>query len=254
MIGWLIFFLVLISFFFFLTRRGRKRLQASLAELASRVAQVEELLLEICAVLEEKEPFPELPEETEEPLSEDESDVIAPQSIVHPEVDPNPAAREERPPRQESPGANEQGEIRELLIGEGRLSHQKRPERETNERTGGNLSEQPKQKPGVQSKPKLAAHPREAVQAKRPEQTAARERDVVSQNEKGNTAQPQVESASRGRESNKERLAKIDPAALPERSRKIIELLQKGLSVKEIARSTGMGQGEVQLIIDLYLQ
>src|SRR5690554_2062389 len=39
---------------------------------------------------------------------------------------------------------------------------------------------------------------------------------------------------------------------VPERHREILGLFQQGISVKNIARQTGMGQGEVQLIVDLY--
>lgn len=229
MIGWSGLLLVIIlSFIFILNRRGRKGLQASLGELSSRVAQVEELLLEICAVLEEKERiFEPLPAEAEEALPEDESNVLSPQLLPHTEVEVSPPAGERKPAREE------------------------RPEPETKGKTGKNLSEQPKQKP--QEKPGDQA--REKAVEKRPGQTgtAAGEKNEVGLVENVKPSQ-QATSSSRGKEINRARLEKIDPTKLPERSRKIFELLQQGLSVKEIARSTGMGQGEVQLIIDLYLQ
>mgnify|MGYP001217040404 CR=1 FL=1 len=253
MIGWSGLLLVIIlSFIFILNRRGRKGLQASLGELSSRVAQVEELLLEICAVLEEKERiFEPLPAEAEEALPEDESNVLSPQLLPHTEVEVSPPAGERKPAREERPEPGVEDEIRELLIGEKKAPHQKRPEPETKGKTGKNLSEQPKQKP--QEKPGDQA--REKAVEKRPGQTgtAAGEKNEVGLVENVKPSQ-QATSSSRGKEINRARLEKIDPTKLPERSRKIFELLQQGLSVKEIARSTGMGQGEVQLIIDLYLQ
>ncbi|HBR29332.1 MAG TPA: hypothetical protein DD789_07820 [Firmicutes bacterium] len=46
----------------------------------------------------------------------------------------------------------------------------------------------------------------------------------------------------------------VNPQKLPEWHQQIIELYEKGLSVQEIARQIEKGQGEVQLVVDLYLQ
>ncbi|NLW56908.1 MAG: hypothetical protein GX050_09925 [Firmicutes bacterium] len=247
MFGWFVLLLlVFIFFFFFLSRRGRKRLQVRLAELSSRVAQVEELLLEICAVLEEKEPIPELlPAETEEALFEEERDVISSREVRDPKLSVEALPEEEREVLSSPSLARTDVNS---VDSERRPPHQARLEAETREKTGEHPREKPKKEPSDQS--------REKAPEKQPEQkvTATHGKGASSQKANNTTAQPQAASSPRGREINQERLNKIDPSTLPERSKRIIELLQQGLSVKEIARTTGMGQGEVQLIIDLYLQ
>lgn len=201
MIGWSVLLAVLMSFFLFLFWRGRKRIQAVLAELSSRVALVEELLLEIYSVIEKKELFPELisPAETAGSLTEEEEDG-SPVSL--PLIETNPADGER------------------MMTGR----EKREPEKEIMEKTQ--------------------------------EQKVIIELENGELNKKAHseTAQPKTTTPPLGREIKKERLDKIDTSALPERSKTIIELLQKGFSVKEIARTSGIGQGEVQLIIDLYLQ
>ncbi|HBK68351.1 MAG TPA: hypothetical protein DDZ91_06900 [Firmicutes bacterium] len=187
MFGW---YLVVVVISLFLFWRGKKRFSMMLSELSSRVAQVEELLLEVCSVLEEKEPLPEivLPSESTQQVEEEEDNSFEP--------------------------------LRRAEI---------------------NLADDGKNVIGS-----------ETIE---PEVISAKETQEKNTSfEKPETSDSTITTFLHENQIKKNRFETIDLSSLPERNQMIIELFQKGLSVKEIARKSGMGQGEVQLIIDLYTQ
>ena len=70
---------------------------------------------------------------------------------------------------------------------------------------------------------------------------------------KADTAPP-TQSKSGTRDPKGKKGGKVDQQKLSEWNQQIIELYEKGHSVQEIARQIEKGQGEVQLVVDLYLQ
>lgn len=169
MFGWHIFFLLALLVLGYWERKkyGRK-----LSELDSRLTQVEELLLEVCALVEEGNT-------TREPSS--------------------PAASEER-----------KGEDR-------------------GEASRGSAGQTPPSSVPTQEIKPVAP----------PEQppSPASQSGLAAQTKKGE---------------KKGRKPKVAREKLPEWNQQIIELWQQGVPVPEIARQTGKGQGEVQLIVELY--
>ncbi|NLY91251.1 MAG: hypothetical protein GX081_06540 [Firmicutes bacterium] len=167
--GWYIFILLVLLVFGFWERKkyGRK-----LSELTSRLTQVEELLLEVCALVEEGQT-------ANEPSS--------------------PAAFEEK--------KGEEG--------------------------------------GEANRETIAQAPPSSAPAQEKKRVAPPEQPPSPPPQTGLTELP-------NKDGKKDKKLKIIRENLPEWNQQIIELWQQGLPVPEIARQTGKGQGEVQLIVELY--
>ncbi len=86
------------------------------------------------------------------------------------------------------------------------------------------------------------------------------EKEAGREGETEREAEPAVETGNdrsgpgpgRGKGKTGEKKKITETVQVPERHRDVLNLFEQGLSVKDIARRTGMGQGEVQLIVDLY--
>jgi FtsZ-interacting cell division protein ZipA len=167
--GWyLILMLVLVVLVFWERKSSGRRL----SELEARLRQVEELLLEICALMEEEETTIESPASAQQETENSKA-----------------PGRENPQPVGQTPPPIASGPVEVAVTASG----------------------QP-QSPSVQPKPKTP--PKKEVK--------------------------------------KESKHKVKREKLPQWNQQIIQLWQQGLPVPEIARQTGKGQGEVQLIIDLY--
>lgn len=201
------FFCIAILLFWNLWERIKNRRR--LASLNSRIRQLEELLLEVCAVLEESR-------NSEEPAASRAGQLV-------------PA---------EEPAA---------LAGLKAVEITEEPPEEP-------------EKPEETGKPEEAGEPEERVTPLPP--AGGREhRD--HQAAKGTTAgERQAGEEENEREEEEGPAAIADraggeesvPPELPaaDRRRQVLELFHQGIPVKTIARRFGMGQGEAQLIIDLY--
>ena len=170
--GWCVLFMLVIIG---LGRRALKKYALMLSELDSRLAQVEELLLEVCTLVEE--------ESGEETLF----------SVV--EAEQFPVAEEGEIPTEKAP-------LPEIWIQEA--------------------------EPLKADSTPLA-------------QTKSEEPVVFSTDQSAK----QIKGKNEGT---------VKQQKLPEWKQQIIELHEKGLSVQAIARQIGKGQGEVQLVVDLYAQ
>ncbi|NLC53986.1 MAG: hypothetical protein GX770_08485 [Firmicutes bacterium] len=208
MVGWCFLFMLVIIV---LGWRERKKNFRNYSELNSRLAQAEELLLEVCALVEER--------------------------VVQEELPPLPDEPEELEIQQEL-------ETRQEPVG------QEEP-----------LKPQAPVEPEVPGKPEAVkteeAH-NQAGEAQKPPPTAVDQKEQpLLAGEQGEQPKPPVSSAKtpakQGSKHTKGKKAKrAKEQKLPPWNQQIIELWQKGLSVQEIARQIEKGQGEVQLIIDLY--
>jgi len=172
LLGWHIFFLLV---WLFLSFWERKKYRRKLSELNSRLTQVEELLLEVCALVEEGK-----------------------------------TANEPSSPTLEEKKGEDRGEVR----------------RES-----------------------TAQAPPFGVPAQEIKPVTPQEQPPLPSPQPGLAAQP-----NRRDRNKKARKPKVTPDKLPEWNQQIIELWQQGLPVPEIARQTGKGQGEVQLIVELYCE
>lgn len=180
MLGWCIFFLLLVLV---LVYRERKKNARKFDELDSRLSQVEELVLELCALVEERETAGE----------------PSPSAALEEKKEGNAHGRKEE----------ERKEVSQEAAGQTR----------------------PYSVPAPETKPVQPVAPPPSLSSPPSSPEAA--------------AQPE-------RGEKKGRKPKVIPEQLPEWHQQIIELWQQGLAIPEIARQTGKGQGEVQLIVDLY--
>jgi len=194
MLGWFfLFMLVVIG----LGWRERKKNARIFSELSSRLAQVEELLLEVCALVEEKLALEELP-----PLPEEMEETSAP----HEREEAEEAARPEEPTERQ---------LAESVV--------------------------------VEGTPEATNEPPQTVDVQREEPQLPQEQEPQRP---APQTQPPAREGSKPTKGKKAGTAKRPK--LPPWNEKIIELWQQGVSVPEIARQVEKGQGEVQLIIDLY--
>lgn len=175
MSGWHIFILLLLLILWY---GERKKVTRRISEVEFRLAHVEELLLEVCALVEEGESGSE----------------PAPSAVLE-----NKKEEDRKEAKEESPAPIKPSPVATVSSPE-------------------NKAAGPSEKPPVLSSPS----------------------GTVAQ-----VAQPE-------REEKKGRKPKVPLGKLPEWHQQIIELWQQGLPIPEIARQTGKGQGEVQLILDLY--
>jgi outer membrane biosynthesis protein TonB len=199
MVGWCFLLMLVIIV---LGWRERKKNTRKFSEINTRLAQVEELLLEVCALVEEnviQEDLSPLPNELGEPV-ELEEPIITPEPVV--------------PEKLEKPEMVEK--------------------RESSNRKG--KTDKPPQSAAVQKEKAVSTR----EQLEQPEQA-------------GPPASPPKMPAKQGSKQTKGKKVKTAKGQkLSPLNQQIIELWQKGLSVQEIARQIEKGQGEVQLIIDLY--
>ena len=191
------FFFFCIAFLLFLNLWARIKNRRRLAKVNSRIRQLEELLLEVCAILEENR-------EKEEPAA----------SRV------------------------------------ARLAAAKEPE---------DLVEQVEQaKPDEPEKPQEAGEPEEGITSLSPaagkedrDRPAGKKAAVGEEPAKGEERDKEEGPASAGGGSGGEKPIPPEQQAA-DRRRQVLDLYHQGMPVKAIARRIGMGQGEAQLIIDLY--
>lgn len=229
MFGWYLGCFLVVLFIFW---RTKKKYFTILSELSSRISLVEELLLEICAVLEEQEPLSKVSLEMTETIVEEESSEPSREPLVF----SPPQDLEEKQPNEKLPTNPEQI-----------MPNSSKPVKE------------------VQKPDKLETKKKESIPEKAQKVTSSNSKENKTHaeqktpEEEGNTNLKQETPKRKSKVNNKQETLKkeienIEMLATPERHQTIIELYQKGLTVKEIARQSGMGQGEVQLIIDLYVQ
>ncbi|HHU82657.1 MAG TPA: hypothetical protein GXZ26_06605 [Firmicutes bacterium] len=192
------FFCIAILLFWILWERIRNRLR--LTGLNSRIRQLEELLLEVCAVLEEslKKEEPETSFAAQlEPAMKESGEPEKPEELEEPEKLEAPEELEE--------------------------------------------SEKP-----VSPLPLVGKKDYWDPQAKTV--AMAEEQPTAEQEGERGTGEgkPAIHGQTGGEESGQPELQAAD------RRRQVLELFHQGIPVKTIARKIGMGQGEAQLIIDLY--
>ncbi len=177
MFGWCLLFMLVIIV---LGRRAWKKYALKLAELNSRLSQVEELLLEVCSLVEEE----------------------SGEEMLLPVVEIAQLPAEEEGGDQTEDGANQTIELPLPQIRAAEL-----PKADSEQ-----LAQAELLPPAALPSDQGPKHPK---------------------GKKGGS---------------------VNPQKLPEWHQQIIELYEKGLSVQEIARQIEKGQGEVQLVVDLYLQ
>ena len=196
MVGWCFLFMLVIIV---LGWRERKKNLRKFSEINFRLAQVEELLLEVCALVEERLVQEELP-----PLLDE----------------PQESGTRQEPVEQEEP-------VKPQVV-------------------------EPEKPEGV----KTREVGNKAGKTKQPTQTAAAQREeqpVLSEEQpEPPVSQPRMPAKQGSKQTKGKKAKKAKGQKLPPWNQQIIELWQKGLSVQEIARQIEKGQGEVQLIIDLY--
>lgn len=220
MVGWCFFFLLVIIV---LGWRERKRNWRRFSEITSRLAQVEELLLEVCSLVEERlikeelSPLPHEPEKTEKP--EEPEVTEEPEEKAQPEKPQGPAELGR-------PDGVERREVSHLPEGTKQPSPTAMGKRETSV-----LNREQPEEPG---------QPEQPEQPERPEQA------------KSPVSQPKPQTQAESKQTMGRKVKAPKGQNLPAWNQQIIELWQKGLSVQEIARQLEKGQGEVQLIVDLY--
>ncbi|NLM37178.1 MAG: hypothetical protein GX202_03510 [Firmicutes bacterium] len=198
--------------------RERKRNIRKFSEITSRLAQVEELLLEVCSLVEERllqEELSPLPNEPEEP--------VKPQRLLVETEELAEAAAPEEPPRPAEPGSTDRVARRVVS---------KQPE-ETNQ-------------------PRATAAGKKESPVPTREQTGRSARTERPAQAKSNVAQPKLPAQEESRPAVSRKVKNIKGQKLSPGNQKIIELWRKGLSIQDIARQLEKGQGEVQLIVDLY--
>lgn len=211
MVGWCFLLMLVIIV---LGWRERKKNTRKFSEINTRLAQVEELLLEVCALVEEnviQEDLSPLPNELGEPVElEDRGETPEPVELEEPIITPEPVVAE----KLEKPEMVEK--------------------RESSNRKG--KTDKPPQSAAVQKEKAVSTR----EQLEQPEQA-------------GPPASPPKMPAKQGSKQTKGKKVKTAKGQkLSPLNQQIIELWQKGLSVQEIARQIEKGQGEVQLIIELY--
>ncbi len=228
MFGWYLGSFLIILFIFW---RTKKKYFTILSNLSSRISQVEELLLEICAVLETQNPLDEVSSETTESIVKEESK-SSEASILF-----TPQNLEEKLPAR----ANNVTDAKPIM------NNSLKQKKET-EKTGNFFKLKKEQQKIDKPEPdQQESSPQKALTVKTinsKETTAHIEQEMPERESKVTIGQGTVKKAREN----------MELLNVPERHQTIIRLFQKGLSVKEIARQSGMGQGEVQLIIDLYVQ
>lgn len=204
MVGWGFLFLLVVII---LGWRERRRNYRKFSELNTRLAQVEELLLEVCALVEEKIVPGELPPLQPEPA--------VPEKPAE-KTEPDQPGRRKEP---EKPNADEVGAPGTTAL-------------------------------RVVSKPVEETAPPSPTVASRKEQPGLTGEQPAPPEQPDS---PPKMPAKKGRKPATDKKTKtVNVQKLPPWNQQIIELWQKGLSVQEIARQIGKGQGEVQLILDLY--
>ncbi len=193
------FFFFCIAILLFCNLWERMKNRRRLAGLNSRIRQLEELLLEVCAVLEENREKEEAEGSGTARLEPAGQEPGEPESLGKPEELGEP----EKPGEPESIGApGEFGEPEEIV----QYAAPKEPEEPV----------------ALVSLPPFAAE----------ERPTAEEEYIYGWTGGEDPAPPEQQAA--------------------DRRHQVLELFHQGIPVKTIARRIGMGQGEAQLIIDLY--
>lgn len=147
------------------------------------------------------------------------------------------------------------GHIEELLL-EICAYLEREAKKETAERERGNnldtgrmvktlLFEQPVKK--EQKQPVLSPPVQERNEIVQKEATNGKSEPTVDTGKDRSVRRP---AGEKGKTGEKKKI--VETVQVPRRHRDVLNLFQQGVSVKDIARQTGMGQGEVQLIVDLY--
>lgn len=205
--------------------RERRRTNAGLAELRARMLQVEELLIEVCFFLEE-------PVESRMDSGEIQSSHVLREIIEEEEgISSEPLERLEVKPEVEPGSVAEQ-----------------KPESKL---APPNLMEI-KDAKELESKPKVVS-----IKGPEPVRGEVENADVSPSQNRVFLDNEEKNVRFRGVEQSEGwNKAQTPPLEIPfgkhKRNQRIVSLFQQGMSVKEIAMKTGMGQGEVQLIVDLY--
>lgn len=283
-------FAVVMFFFYFLWEK--RRLNKRLKETTTRLEQVEELLLEVCGIVEPLEEAAALisrekkeqgkPTDSPVDSKEDSAREPAKQPVIVEAGD----KQQEPVPRTKAQDVRGGSFLFEQRTTEAPQSETKSVER-THAETGGRIepgtveekkSSQPKAAVGETPKgAKTAASGKNKGSSKSSPGSTSRKRKPAPKRYAGTIQQEKAGSPQRVEEAvqqrktaeNRERAQKqpldakrdtsggsvsatesISPGV--DKRQMIIDLSNEGAPIKEIARQVGMGQGEVQLIIDLY--
>lgn len=221
--NWFINYALLFLVFIGLLRE-RRRTNVSLAELRARMLQVEELLIEVCFFLEESAKS-----------RMDSSEIQSSQVLSEIE-------EEERISPELMEGSEAGSEVESGTAPERRLEPRLAP------------PELPEMEEEIKLEPKPKAVP---IEARQPVGGEVESADASPPPSRSFSDNDEKDERSGGVEPSGGRNRAQTPPLNPpfgkhKRNQRIVDLFQQGMSVKEIAMRTGMGQGEVQLIIDLY--
>ncbi|HEY8344371.1 MAG TPA: hypothetical protein VIL66_04165 [Bacillota bacterium] len=283
-------FAVVMFFFYFLWEK--RRLNKRLKETIARLEQVEELLLEVCRIIEPLEEEAALisrekqeqGKPTDSPMDSKEDSTREP--AKQPVIAEAGEKQQEPVPRTKAQDVGGGSFLFEERAAEA-PSAEAEPVGSTPVGTGGRIepgtveeqkSSQPKEAVGETPKGATTVTSTQSKGGSKPlSGSTSRKRRSASKRHTGTDRQEETGSLQREKEPVQQRKtvesqewvqkqpveAKRDPSDssvdVPElispganKRQMIIDLSNEGAPIKEIARQVGMGQGEVQLIIDLY--